>query len=298
MWNACLIIGMLAVVSFAFAAENAGDPQKHLLAQANSGDPDRDSAQSPHGNQIQLIRNATMKITYAGRTFLTDPMLSPKGALMSFAGIASNPTVDLPFTTEDILSEVECVIVSHLHPDHFDGAASKAVSKEMPLFCQPGDEAQIASEGFKNVMPIAISTMWKGISITRINGNHGKGKILERLGKVSGFVFQAKGEPTVYWVGDSIWCKEVEDAIRLYKPDMIVTHSGGATIPGFEPIIMDAEQTLTLAGSSPKALVVAIHMEALDHCTVSRNKLRQEADKAGIAVSRLKIPGDGGVISF
>ena len=34
--------------------------------------------------KIQLIRNATMKITYAGRTFLTDPMLAPKDEIDPF----------------------------------------------------------------------------------------------------------------------------------------------------------------------------------------------------------------------
>jgi len=46
--------------------------------------------------KIQLIRNATMKLTYAGKTILTDPMLSAKNAYDPFAGVARNPTVELP----------------------------------------------------------------------------------------------------------------------------------------------------------------------------------------------------------
>ena len=53
--------------------------------------------------KIQLIRNATMKLTYAGRTILTDPMLSPKGDFKAFAGIARNPTIELPFQKEEIV---------------------------------------------------------------------------------------------------------------------------------------------------------------------------------------------------
>ena len=99
--------------------------------------------------EIQLIRNATMKITYAGRTILTDPMLSPKDAIRSFAGIAKNPTVELPFQTEDIVTDVESVVVTHVHPDHFDKAASEALPKTIPVFCQPGDEAKLAEGGFQ-----------------------------------------------------------------------------------------------------------------------------------------------------
>ncbi|MBU1109217.1 MAG: MBL fold metallo-hydrolase [Candidatus Riflebacteria bacterium] len=267
-------------------------------AKSSPSRSDLNDEQLPHSNSIQLIRNATMKITYAGTTFLTDPMFSAKGAFRPFAGIASNPTVDLSVSVNDIMPGVESIIVSHMHPDHFDETASKEISKEIPIFCSPVDESQIVKEGFLNVVPIENSQILHGITITRVGGKHGKGKILEYMGEVSGFVFQAAGKPTVYWVGDSIWCEEVEAAIKLYKPDVIITHSGGATIPGHEPIVMDAEQTLVTATSAPNAKIVAIHMEALDHCMVKRTMLRQLADEAKIPSSRMFIPEDGGIISF
>jgi L-ascorbate metabolism protein UlaG (beta-lactamase superfamily) len=250
--------------------------------------------------KIQLIRNATMKITYAGRTILTDPMLSPKDEFDPFAGIARNPTIELPLQIEDIVRGVESVIVTHYHPDHFDMAASLALPKETPIFCQSGDESRMIEEGFKNILPLETSNAhaWEGITITCTGGKHGKGKILERMGKVSGFVLQADGEPTVYWVGDSIWCEEVENVIKMFTPEVIITHSGGAAIPGYGAIIMDGEQTITTVNSNPDAIIVAIHMESLDHCTVSRKMLRQMADSVAIPSSRLMIPEDGETISF
>lgn len=38
--------------------------------------------------KLQLVRNATLVIDYAGKKILIDPMLSPKGAIDSWAGIA------------------------------------------------------------------------------------------------------------------------------------------------------------------------------------------------------------------
>jgi L-ascorbate metabolism protein UlaG (beta-lactamase superfamily) len=248
--------------------------------------------------KIQLIRNATMKITYTGRTILTDPMLSATGAFRSFAGISANPTVDLPMTAEQILQGVEVAIISHLHPDHFDEAAASCFPKDMPVFCQPGDTIPLQEKGFTNVTAIATSCSWEGISITRTGGQHGSGKILERLGNVSGFVLKSSGEPTVYWVGDSIWCRQVAEAIEMHRPEIIISHSGGATLPGFAPIIMDSEQTLTTLGAAPNSVVVAVHMESLDHCTVSRTMLRKVADGAGIAPLRLRIPEDGETLIF
>ena len=248
--------------------------------------------------KIQLIRNATMKISYAGRTILTDPMLSAVGAFRSFAGIAANPTIDLPMAAELILQGVEIAIISHLHPDHFDEAAARILPKDMPVFCQPGDPIHLQEQGFTNVTAIETTSSWQGISITRTSGKHGSGKILERMGNVSGFVLKSAGEPTVYWVGDSIWCEHVAEAIKIHHPDIIICHSGGATLPGFAPIIMDGEQTLTTLGAAPNAVVVAVHMESLDHCTVSRTMLRQIADSAGIAAGRLMIPKDGETLAL
>ena len=248
--------------------------------------------------KIQLIRNATMKITYAGKTILADPMLSPKGAMDPFIGIARNPTVELPMRTEEILAGVDGVLVTHDHPDHFDKTAGDIISKDISMICQPGDEVKRKKEGFKNSVSVEAAYTWKGINISRIGGRHGSGKILEMMGKVSGFVLQAKGEPTVYWIGDSVWCEEVENAIKKYDPDIIITHSGGAKIPGFDPILMDAGQTIGVVKASSKARVVAIHMESLDHCTVTRKGLRETADKAGIPAARLVIPEDGETISL
>jgi len=61
---------------------------------------------------------------------------------------------------------------------------------------------------------------------------------------------------------------------------------------------MDAEQTLATLSASPEAAMVAIHMEALDHCNVSREMLPQMADAAAITAPRLIIPRDGETLSF
>ena len=61
---------------------------------------------------------------------------------------------------------------------------------------------------------------------------------------------------------------------------------------------MDIDQTLATAKASPEATIVAIHMEALDHCPVSRENLRQRAEKELDRPSRLMIPKDGEEIAL
>ncbi|MCB2185567.1 MAG: MBL fold metallo-hydrolase [Deltaproteobacteria bacterium] len=248
--------------------------------------------------ELQLIRNATLRLAYAGRTILTDPMLSPVGTIRSFAGLAPNPTVELPLPVSEIVAGLDAVVVSHLHPDHFDEAAAAALPKDLPVFCQPGDEGGLTQAGFTDIRPVAPTLTWEGITFTRVGGRHGSGPILERMGPVSGFVLAAPGEPTLYWAGDTIWCDEVAEALAAHRPGVMILHAGGATIPGFAPILMRGDEVLQVLAAAPQAVVVAVHLEALDHCTVTRAALREAAEQAGVPAARLIIPGDGEKVSL
>ena len=44
---------------------------------------------------VQLVRNATLKIRYAGHTMLIDPVLADKGTLISALGVNKTPRVHL-----------------------------------------------------------------------------------------------------------------------------------------------------------------------------------------------------------
>lgn len=242
--------------------------------------------------KLQLIRNATLKLDYSGRTVLVDPYLAPKHSLPSFTGRSPNPMVELPAGIEDILDGVELVIVSHLHDDHFDSVAMQRVPKHLPLFCQPGDEATIREAGFTNVTPLTGSATWEGLTLTRREGSHGLGPVVELMGSVMGFSLEAAGEPSIYWAGDTVLYPPVAAVIGDTKPDIIITHSCGARWDG-DLIVMDALETVAVCEAAPDAIVIATHMEALDHATITRQDLRHAAMEQGIAPSRLMIPADG-----
>jgi L-ascorbate metabolism protein UlaG (beta-lactamase superfamily) len=248
--------------------------------------------------KLQLIRNATLRLEYGGITILIDPMLGPKHSISSFAGIEDNPTIDLPMPINEVLRNIDLLLISHLHQDHFDPEAQEIIGKSLPVLCQPGDQENITKYGFSIIRELISDTQWEHIKITRTGGQHGTGRWAERLNPVSGFVFENPGEPTVYWIGDSVWCEEVQQALEFFKPEVIVCHSGGAELEDSGPIIMDATQTINLCEALPSATVIATHLEALDHCVTSREALRRAAQESGIDSSRLLIPADGEVIEI
>jgi L-ascorbate metabolism protein UlaG (beta-lactamase superfamily) len=244
---------------------------------------------------LQLIRNATLRLRYAGHTILIDPDLAARRSRPSFTGRSLNPMVDLPLPLDAILNGLDLLIVSHLHRDHFD--AVEPIPAALPLICQPGDEPRIAERHFSHITPLADTLEWGGIRITRTLGQHGAGAVGRLMGAVAGFVFAAPGEPTIYWAGDTILYDEIYAIVERHRPDIIITHSCGARWPDEngerQLIVMDAEQTVALARAAPQSTIIATHMEALDHATVSRAELRAAADAAGIPARRLLIPADG-----
>jgi len=248
--------------------------------------------------RLQLIRNATLKLDYARRTILIDPYLAPRHSLPSFTGRSPNPMTELPLSIDQILQDVELVVVSHLHTDHFDDIAKQVVPRQLPLICQPGDEHVIRAAGFEDVVPLKSNLEWRGINFTRREGSHGLGPVVEKMGSVMGFVIEAPSEPTIYWAGDTVLYTPVAATIAEVQPDLIVTHSCGARWDG-DLIVMDDAETVEVCRSMPAGgIVVATHMEALDHATVDRDMLRKAATASGIAQDRLLIPADGEVLTF
>lgn len=247
--------------------------------------------------QLRLIRNATLRLSYGGVELLIDPMLGVRNSIRPLGGQPGrNPLVDLPCSIDEVLAGVDAILLSHLHPDHFDDAASGVVPRDLPVFCRAGDAETLSGAGFADVRELSDVTRWRGIEMTPTEGRHGTGAVEERMGGVTGVVFRAAGEPTVYWAGDTVLCPPVRDAISGVRPDVIVTHSGGAAVAE-TPIIMTPDQTVEVAESAPGATVVAVHFESLTHCSASRAEMRAAADAAGISASRLRIPMDGETIT-
>lgn len=248
--------------------------------------------------EIQLIRNACLRINYNNRVILFDPMLGPKHSLPSFGGKQENPIVDLPLSIEEIIADVDFVVLTHLHMDHWDKAAQDILPKDIPLFCQSEDIEKIESQGFSRVSGIENHTSFEGIDISRFRGQHGSGEVLGLMGKSSGYLMSSKDEPSIFIAGDTIMTESLSDFIKKNQPEITISNSGGAYLEDFpkDKILMDVEETLQLAKLCFPFLVIAVHLEALDHCTVSRNELNLLSQLN--EEYNLFVPEDGDIISF
>jgi L-ascorbate metabolism protein UlaG (beta-lactamase superfamily) len=243
--------------------------------------------------RMRLIRHATLVIEYAGLLFLVDPMLDDVGArppIQNSPNPRNNPLVGLPISAEEVAKGAEVVLVTHTHSDHWDETAARLLAKDLPLFGQIADEMKFRGQGFVNVRPIEEAVKWKDVEIRRTDGQHGTGEIGKAMAPVSGFVLRASGEPTLYIAGDTIWCDEVREALVLHKPAVVVVNAGAAQFLKGDPITMTADDVVAVCQAAPGAQVVAVHMEAINHCLLTRDDLAFQLEAARV---RAQIPGDG-----
>ncbi|MCM2505675.1 MBL fold metallo-hydrolase [Aureimonas altamirensis] len=247
---------------------------------------------------LTQIRNATLRVDYGGVRFLVDPMLARVGAYAGFEGSAMshlrNPLVPLPVPVEE-LTEVDAVLVTHLHSDHWDEVAIATLNKALPIFSQNEEDAgEIRKAGFTDVRVLTEQMEFNGVLLSKTEGLHGTEATLNvlPLGHVCGIVFSHPDHKTLYVAGDTIWNEDVETALKRHKPDVIVLNTGMATFIGLDPIIMGEKDVLSVHRASPNAMLVASHMEAVNHCILSRADLRAFAEKEGFS-EKLLIPADG-----
>lgn len=249
--------------------------------------------------KIQLIRHATLILCINNKKILVDPMLSKSGTLAPIPDVPNqnfNPLTELPLDV-DAITKCDAVLITHTHRDHFDDAAAKLLNKNLPMLCQPEDKVKIQALGFTNVHAIDGNFTWSEITFKRTGGQHGHGKTALEMAPVSGFIITAHNEPSVYISGDTVWCSEVESSISQYKPNIVVCNCGSAQFSQGEPITMDAQDILKLCNNFPNINVVAVHMEAWNHCRLSRNDLQHYIVKNNIN-NHIFIPADGQIINF
>jgi L-ascorbate metabolism protein UlaG (beta-lactamase superfamily) len=242
---------------------------------------------------ITLLRNATLLVELGGLRLLVDPALDPAGARPPVENTPwprPNPLVELPPEADAALGDLDAAIVTHLHRDHFDDAAVERLSPDLPMLCQPPDAGVLRQRGFTDVRPVEADAEFGDVALLRTPARHCLDPEIEReLGAVSGFVLRAGGH-SVYVVSDSVWCDEVAGVVERERPATVVVNSGAGRFLTGGPLSMTAEDVIAVARAAPDAHVIAVHLEAINHCPLTRAELVDAVRAAGVEVA---VPADG-----
>lgn len=268
--------------------------------------------------KITQVRSTTIIIEYADKKFLIDPMLAQKGTMGSFGEYPrgdKNPLYELTTDLETIF-DVDAVLVTHLHPDHFDQKATELIPKDMPIYVQnESDQQQVQSYGFKNVIAINDVVKVGDISLIKTECQHGETpELAAAIGESAGFVLKADNEKTVYITGDTVWYDGIEKTLNEYKPDIVIAYAGantlhsdnglilegGIDLTGFNGdlrLIMDENDVFAIHQALPSARIISTHMESLNHWILSREELRDFSEKNNFS-DVLDIPLDGETLEY
>ncbi|MFZ7241024.1 MBL fold metallo-hydrolase [Avibacterium avium] len=258
----------------------------------------------------QHIRNATAKLTYAGETFLIDPMLAKKGTYEGFEGTLNsqkrNPLIELPMPAKDVFKGVSAVVVTHTHLDHWDPVAQQILPKNLPIIVQNQADAKlIKDQGFKDVRVLDESLQIGKVTLYKTGGAHGTPEMYavaplgKLLGDAMGVVFTAKDHKTLYILGDTLWTADVNKALINYNPNVLVMNTGDARVNAFpnNGIIMSKEDVAHAYQAVPNAKIIAVHMDSVNHTAVSRKDLREFITQEKLT-DRVSVPNDGESIAF
>lgn len=253
--------------------------------------------------KITQIRNATLVVTFGHQTMIVDPMLAKKAALPRlkyFKSHLRNPLVDLPAEFRSLRDEVNYALITHCQKGHFDHLDRAGVrwlqSRAITTFCTPRDEGYLDKKNIvTHVLSETRSPFFSG-SITRVPATHTRGWLTPFMEHGTGYFIQLADEPSVYLMGDTVLTDTIRSFISTHQPDYIVAPAGKAQFDIGAPLLLDESEILELATLS-EGMIICNHMEALDHCRISRADLSALVKQNGVA-ERYLIPEDGETIEL
>jgi len=257
--------------------------------------------------KIHHLRNATFIIESKNNFILVDPMLGAKGSLPPFSRIKhkalNNPLVPLPGNASSLLDKVTHTLVTHsqkwgiealTHTDHFDLAGRTFLQKnKIPVATLKNDTAYMKKH---NINVTTELEYWEKQAyldgyIMAVPAKHGHGFIHNLMANGAGLFLALKDEPSLYISGDTVLTKDVKKALKELKPDITVVAAGNASIDVGGDILMPMEEIIEFIKLSPHK-VIANHLEALNHCPITRNALRKVLKENNLS-DKVFIPDDG-----
>lgn len=185
-----------------------------------------------------------------------------------------------------------------MHLDHFDEVAQRILPKDIKMFVQNEEDAtEVRNSGFQHVEVLQEDTVFEDIQLIKTKGEHGRGEILKLAGLVCGVVFKHQTEQTLYVAGDTVWYDAVQEVIDTHKPEVIVVNGGDNQFFEGGSLIMGKEDIYEVYKAAPDAKIIVVHMEAVNHWTLSRNELKSFLAEKEMSANVL-VPDDGESYTF
>ncbi|AKT50987.1 MBL fold metallo-hydrolase [Arsenicicoccus sp. oral taxon 190] len=223
-----------------------------------------------HDATCEFIGTATTLLRLGPFTVLTDPNFLHRDQLAYLGkGLVSRRRTE-PSRDPATLPDLDAVVLSHLHGDHFDRVARRELRREAPVLTTSHAARRLDRWGFH---PVAMGR-WTthtlerdgvGLRVTATPGRHAPGPAQALLPPVMGSVLElddGAGRPfRVYITGDTLYRRSLRAVVDRCGPlDAMVIHLGGTRILGML-VTMDDRQGARLVQAVRPAVTVPVHFD-------------------------------------
>ncbi|HEX8081515.1 MAG TPA: MBL fold metallo-hydrolase [Jatrophihabitans sp.] len=231
------------------------------------------AAVSGTAGSLLFIGTATTLIRYGELTLLTDPNFLHQGqrAYLGYGLTAKRLTA--PALTPEQLPELDLIVLSHLHGDHWDRQAQRGLDRQLPVITTPHASKRLQLRGFTRATGLRTwgsTELVKGdtrLRVTSMPGRHAPGLLRRVLPPVMGSLleFGSLSRPVelrMYLTGDTLFVDDLREIpVRYPAIDAAVLHLGGTTLPGGLMVTMDAIQGADLLELIKPGLAIPVHYD-------------------------------------
>lgn len=218
---------------------------------------------------MTFIGNATALLRLGDFTLLTDPAFGAAGSRVPLGwGMWTRRLRDPALDVLDG-ADLDAVLLSHLHGDHFDRAARDRLDRHLPILTTPQAERRLrrnrfwAVQGLPTWESYELNRGMQRLRVTAVPGRHGPGLADRLLPDVMGSVLEFSAgdrrQLTLYITGDTLYRPGLA-AIpeRFGEIDAMLIHLGGTRVLGLL-VTMDDRQGADLTRLINPGRTIPIH---------------------------------------
>lgn len=153
------------------------------------------SESSGTAESLTFVGHSTVLLEVGGARILTDPLLRDR--ILHIRRVAEPPE-------SEATREIDCVLLSHLHPDHLDPPSLRTLGQEVRIVAPAGSARILRRRGFGNVEEVAPgdSAMVGSARVEGFAVEH-EGRRLPIGREVQALGYEVRGAANVLFLGDT-----------------------------------------------------------------------------------------------
>jgi L-ascorbate metabolism protein UlaG (beta-lactamase superfamily) len=257
-------------------------------------------------SSLTFVGTATTLIRLGTFTVLTDPNFLHRGQRAYLGkGLWSRRLTEPALQASD-LPELDAVVLSHLHGDHFDRIARARLSKEQPVFTTLSAADRLTKWGFEAVGMSpwdsqVIARDDEALTIHALPAIHARGLMGALLPPVMGSLLEHRVSGEVhhrlYISGDTLTGEHISEIGRRHPDiDTVVVHLGGTRVL-MHTVTMDGVQGVDFLRRSQPRQAIPVHYDDYKVFRSPMSSFMAEVKRAGLPCT-IRVPQRGETLSL